>query len=165
MLAIGSIEKAKNFKSGTQYSRLEPISGQAGDVISTDDGSGLALTATKAFSCVIYSSPSFTEASLLQVSAPNGGESLSGAAWDSTGPTELTEEIRALFREAAGTLAGVDYEPVAVLGRRGDEMLCLLCRATTPTDAAVPYYLLMELATGEDKPTLRALQEVRLDPN
>ena len=165
VLAIGSIEKAKNFKSGTQYSRLEPISGQAGDVITTDDGSGIALTATKAFSCVIYSSPSFTGESRIQVSAPNGAESLSGSGWDSTGPTELTEEIRGLFREAAGTLAGVEYEPVAVLGRRGDETLCLLCRATTPTDAAEPYYLLMELATGEEKPALRALQEIRLDQN
>jgi hypothetical protein len=114
---------------------------------------------------VIYSSPSFTEAGRIQVSAPNGAESLSGSGWDSTGPTELTEEIRGLFREAAGTLAGVDYEPVAVLGRRGDGKLCLLCRATTPTDAAAPYYLLMELTTGKEQLTLRALQEVRLDQN
>lgn len=163
VLAIGSIEKAKNFKSGTQYSRLEPISGQPGDVITTDDGSGIALTATKAFSCVIYSSPSFTEESLIQVSSPNGGESLSGSAWDSSGPTELTEEIRERFREAAGTLAGVDYEPVAVLGRRGDGTLCLLCRATAANDTAEPYYLLMELTAGEGKPALRAIREVRLD--
>ena len=121
------------------------------------------MTATKAFSCVIYSSPSFTEESLIQVSSPNGGENPSGSAWDSSGPTELTEEIRELFREAAGTLAGVDYEPVAVLGRRGDGTLCLLCRTAAPNGTAEPYYLLMELTGPEGKPTLRALREVRLD--
>ena len=163
VLAIGSIEKAKNFKSGTQYSRLEPISGQAGDVITTDDGSGIALTATKAFSCVIYSSPSFTGESRIQVSAPNGAERPDRSRWDSTGPTELTEEIRELFREAAGTLTGADYEPVALLGRRGEETFCLLCRATAANDTAEPYYLLMELTAGEGKPALRAIREVRLD--
>ena len=39
VLAVGSAEKAKNFSGGTQYSRLEPVSGHAGDVISADDGS------------------------------------------------------------------------------------------------------------------------------
>ena len=164
VLAIGSIEKAKNFKSGTQYSRLEPISGQAGDVIGTDDGSGIALTATKSFSCVIYSSPSFTGESRIQVSAPTGEENPDRRGWDSTGPTELTEEIRTLFRGAAGTLVGVDYEPVAVLGRRGEETFCLLCRATA-AGAGEPYYLLMELTAGDGTPILRALREVRLDRN
>ena len=67
VLAIGSAEKAKNFKDGTQYSRLETVSGEAGDVISTDDGSGVTLTATKSFGCVIYSSPTFNSGSSITV--------------------------------------------------------------------------------------------------
>ncbi len=165
VLAIGSIEKAKNFKSGTQYSRLEPVSGQAGDVISTDDGSGISMTATKSFSCVIYSSPSFTAESRIQVAPPPGAEGLRGPGWDTAGATELTDEIRELFLEAAGKLTGVLYEPVAVLGRRGDESFCLLCRARAQAADAEPYYLLMELDRGEENLKLRALHEVRLDPD
>ncbi len=72
VLAIGSAEKAKNFSTGVQYSRLELISGQAGDVITTDDGSGVSLTASKDFSCVIYSGPNFTENSRIQVFSASG---------------------------------------------------------------------------------------------
>ena len=165
VLAIGSIEKAKNFKSGTQYSRLEPVSGQAGDVITTDDGSGISMTATKSFSCVIYSSPSFTAESRIQVAPPAGAEGLRGPGWDTAGATELTDEIRELFLEAAGKLTGALYEPVAVLGRRGDESFCLLCRARAQAADAEPYYLLMELDRGEENLKLRALHEVRLDPD
>ena len=165
VLAIGSFEKAKNFKSGTQYSRLEPVSGQAGDVISTDDGSGISMTATKSFSCVIYSSPSFTAESRIQVAPPAGAEGLRGPGWDTAGATELTDEIRELFLEAAGKLTGALYEPVAVLGKRGDESFCLLCRARAQAADAEPYYLLMELDRGEENLKLRALHEVRLDPD
>lgn len=70
VLAIGSAEKAKNFKHGTQYSRLETVAGQAGDVITTDDGSGVSLTATREFGCVIYSSPSFTPENNIQILSP-----------------------------------------------------------------------------------------------
>ena len=73
VLAIGSAEKAKNFRQGGQYSRLEPVSGKAGDVISTDDGSGVTLTATKSFSCVIYSSPTFTAENSIRVTRPGQG--------------------------------------------------------------------------------------------
>ena len=69
VLAVGSAEKAKNFSGGTQYSRLEPVSGHAGDVISADDGSGVQLVASRDFSCVIYSSPSFTENSRIQITS------------------------------------------------------------------------------------------------
>ena len=165
VLAIGSIEKAKNFKSGTQYSRLEPASGQAGDVITTDDGSGISMTATKSFSCVIYSSPSFTAESRIQVCPQAGAEGLRGPGWDTAGETELTDEIRELFLEAAGKLTGALYEPVAVLGRRGEESFCLLCRARAQAADAEPYYLLMELDRGEENLKLRALHEVRLDPD
>ena len=75
VLAIGSAEKAKNFKDGTQYSRLELVSGHAGDVISTDDGTGISLTASRDFGCVIYSSPSFTGDSRIQVFSATSGES------------------------------------------------------------------------------------------
>ncbi|MBR2527848.1 MAG: carbohydrate-binding domain-containing protein [Blautia sp.] len=61
--AIGSAEKAKAFDSGTQYARLENISGKAGETISVDDGTGLSFTASQDFDCVIYSSPTFTEES------------------------------------------------------------------------------------------------------
>ena len=165
VLAIGSVEKAKNFKSGTQYSRLEPVSGQAGDLITTDDGSGISMTATKSFSCVIYSSPSFTKESRIQVAPPAGAEGLRGPGWDTAGATELTDEIQELFLEAAGKLTGALYEPVAVLGKRGDESFCLLCRARAQAADAEPYYLLMELDRGEENLKLRALHEVRLDPD
>ena len=150
---------------GKQYSRLEPASGQAGDVITTDDGSGISMTATKSFSCVIYSSPSFTAESRIQVSPQAGAEGLRGPGWDTAGATELTDEIRELFLEAAGKLTGALYEPVAVLGKRGDESFCLLCRARAQAADAEPYYLLMELDRGEENLKLRALHEVRLDPD
>ena len=80
VLAIGSAEKAKNFTGGTQYSRLELISGLAGDMISTDDGSGVSLTASKDYSCVIYSSPSFSDSSFIQIfsGSPTDDEEVSG---------------------------------------------------------------------------------------
>jgi len=74
VLAIGSAEKAKNFTGGGQYSRLEPLSGHAGDVITTDDGSGVSLTATKDFACVIYSAPHFTEKSSIEIYSAAQGE-------------------------------------------------------------------------------------------
>ncbi len=74
VIAIGSAEKAKSFKGGSQYSRLEPVSGHAGDLISADDGSGIILKATKDFGCVIYSSPSFTPDSRIQVTSASAGE-------------------------------------------------------------------------------------------
>ena len=77
VLAIGSAEKAKNFKDGTQYSRLEPVTGHAGDVITTDDGSCVTLTATRDFSCVIYSSPSFTPENSIHVLSSGGANEFS----------------------------------------------------------------------------------------
>ena len=70
-----------------------------------------------------------------------------------------------MFLEAAGKLTGADYEPVAVLGRKGEESFCLLCRARAQAAEAEPYYLLMELERGEENLKLRALHEVRLDPD
>lgn len=78
VLAVGSAEKAKNFSGGTQYSRLEHVAGHAGDVVSADDGSGVRLVASRDFSCVIYSSPSFTESSRIQITSgsPSDGADL-----------------------------------------------------------------------------------------
>ena len=67
--------------------------------------------------------------------------------------------------EAAEKLAGADYEPIAVLGSRGSAAFCLLCRATVEAQGTAPYYLLMELNGGEGNPKLRALNEIRLDPD
>ena len=69
VLATGSAGMAVNFNSGTQCSALLGISGQAGTVISADDGSGFTYTATKSFECLVYSSPSMTKGSAYTVTA------------------------------------------------------------------------------------------------
>ena len=104
MLAIGSSEKSKNFDGGTQYSRLEPLSGHSGDVITTDDGSGISLTASRDFSCVIYSSPSFHEDSRIQIVSASGN---AGPA-QSPDPSALAENVymKIAIREAMDGFTG-----------------------------------------------------------
>ncbi len=60
VLALGTSDMAINFDGGSQRSVLVTISGEAGDVISVDDGSGFTFTATKSFECAVYSSPYLT---------------------------------------------------------------------------------------------------------
>ncbi|MBO4292580.1 MAG: carbohydrate-binding domain-containing protein [Lachnospiraceae bacterium] len=71
VLAIGSDGMAKNFDSGSQCSGLAVISGDAGDRIDVEDGSGFTYCATKSFSCVVYSAPTLKEGEKYQITAGN----------------------------------------------------------------------------------------------
>ena len=164
VLAIGSAEKAKNFTAGTQYSRLEPVSGHAGDVISADDGSGVTLTASKDFDCVIYSSPGFTADNSIQLASSSSADGQSAPEWDTSVSPEITDEIRTLISAASAELPGVNYEPIAVLGRQG-ERCCILCRATAVYPGAEPYHALVYLDVGAEKPGISGIREIWLDEN
>ena len=48
--------------------------------------------------------------------------------WDMSVSTEITDEIQAMFDKAMDGLTGVNYTPVAVLGR-SDDTTCILCKA------------------------------------
>ena len=161
VLAVGSAEKAKNFSAGTQYSRLERVSGHAGDVISADDDTGIALTATRDFDCVIYSSPSFTSDNSIQISAADGTNGIA-SEWKTDIAPEVTDEIRTLFDKAAEALVGVRYEPLAVLGQQG-ELFCILCRATAAYPEASPYHALIYFSTAGSQPEIRQIREIWID--
>jgi len=62
--------------------------------------------------------------------------------WDMSVPTEITTEIRELFDKAAAELVGVDYTPVAVLGK-DDGTYCILCKASAVYPDAAPYNALV----------------------
>ena len=51
---------------------------------------------------------------LIMISAPAAAYA---EEWDMSVPTEVTEEIREIFDKAAAKLVGVNYTPVAVLGK------------------------------------------------
>ena len=57
-------------------------------------------------------------------------------------PTEITEDVQALFDKAMEELTGVDYTPVAVLGK-SDSTVCILCKATVVYPGAEPYNALV----------------------
>lgn len=69
VLAIGSTGMAVNFDDGTQCSALVTLSGTSGTEISVDDGSGFTYTATKDFSCAVYSSPSMSQGNSYTITA------------------------------------------------------------------------------------------------
>ena len=69
VLALGSAGMAVNFDSGSQCSALVTLSGNAGDVISVDDGSGFTFTATKKFACAVYSSPAMKQGETYHLTA------------------------------------------------------------------------------------------------
>ena len=62
--------------------------------------------------------------------------------WDMSVPTEITTEIRELFDQAMAELVGVDYTPVAVLGK-DDSSYCILCKASAVYPGAAPYNALV----------------------
>ena len=62
--------------------------------------------------------------------------------WDMSVPTEITTEIRELFDQAMTGLVGVDYTPVAVLGK-DDSTYCILCKASAVYPGAAPYNALV----------------------
>ena len=62
--------------------------------------------------------------------------------WDLSAPTEVTEEVRAIFDKATEGLLGVSYVPVCVLGVQGGTY-CILCKATVIYPNAEPNNVLM----------------------
>ena len=62
--------------------------------------------------------------------------------WDLSAPTELTEEVLAIFDKATEGLLGVSYVPVCVLGVQGDTY-CILCKATVIYPNAEPNNVLV----------------------
>ena len=62
--------------------------------------------------------------------------------WDMSIPAEITEEIAAVFDSAVEGLTGVNYTPIAVLGKVGDTY-CILCKAAVVYPDAKPYNVLV----------------------
>ena len=62
--------------------------------------------------------------------------------WDLSAPTEVTEEVRAIFDKATEGLLGVSYVPACVLGVQGDTY-CILCKATVIYPNAEPNNVLV----------------------
>ena len=69
VLALGTPDMAVNFDSGSQCSALVNISGSKDTVISVDDGSEFTFTATKNFTCAVYSSPKMTQGNIYTLTA------------------------------------------------------------------------------------------------
>ncbi len=69
VLAIGSADMAINFDSGTQCSALVSVSSENGAEISVNDGSAFSFTASKGFSCAVYSSPNLEQGKSYTLSA------------------------------------------------------------------------------------------------
>lgn len=80
VLAIGTTGMAINFDSGSQCSGLVQISGEAGTTISVEDGSGFSFTVSKAFQCLVYSSPFMTQGNVYQVTAGSNSAELDFSA-------------------------------------------------------------------------------------
>ena len=76
VLAIGAAGMAVNFDSGSQCSGLVNLSGSAGTLITAEDGSGFSFTASKAFSCIVYSSPSMSKGSSYTLTAGNSSATM-----------------------------------------------------------------------------------------
>ena len=62
--------------------------------------------------------------------------------WDTSVPTEITEKIRRQFDKATEGLLGVEYSPIAVLGKQG-ETSCILCKAKAVYPDSKPYNALV----------------------
>lgn len=76
VLAIGSTGMAVNFDTGTQCSALVNLSGTSGTEIAVDDGSGFSYTATKDFSCAVYSSPDMSQGNSYTITAGSGSATM-----------------------------------------------------------------------------------------
>ena len=124
VLAIGSAEKAKGFSGGTQYARLERVSGRAGDVISADDGAGISLTATRDYECVIYSSPSFTADSRIRIYSaqkPDGDGSVQ--AENVYMQLAIREAAEGIARQHGGPFGCVIVKDGQIVGQGHDQVL------------------------------------------
>ena len=78
--------------------------------------------------------------------------------WDMSVPTEITAEVRELFDQAMAELVGVDYTPVAVLGK-DDSTYCILCKASVVYPGAEPYNALVYV----DESGIRNIYELWID--
>ena len=83
------------------------------------------------------------------------------AEWDTSVPTEITEDIQAVFEEALSGLLGVNYTPVAVLGQQGNEY-CILCKASVVYPGAKPYNALVYITAGETGASVKNIEELKL---
>lgn len=63
VLALGTSDMAVNFDNGSQCAALVSIPVSAGDAVTVDDGSDFSFTASKSFSCAVYSSESLSQGS------------------------------------------------------------------------------------------------------
>ncbi len=73
---------------------------------------------------------------------PAGEAEASLGGWSVPESFEITEEQRAAFEKAAGSMLGVDYELVACLGRQvvSGSNYALLCRAKAVSPEAKPFF-------------------------
>ena len=78
--------------------------------------------------------------------------------WDTSVPTEVTEEVQALFDKGMEGLVGVGYTPVAVLGQT-DGTYCILCKARVVYPGAEPYNALVYV----DENGVRNIYELWID--
>ena len=62
--------------------------------------------------------------------------------WNASMPTEITEDVQTIFDNAMEGLVGVNYTPVAVLGKN-DSTYCILCKAAVVYPGAEPYNALV----------------------
>ena len=90
------------------------------------------------------------------------GTGTASAEWDTDVAPEITEEVQALFDQALDGLVGVNYTPIAVLGRQQDA-LCILCKATVVYPGAKPYYALVDISTAADKAGLLNIRVLSID--
>ena len=90
------------------------------------------------------------------------GTGTASAEWDTDVAPEITEEVQALFDQALDGLVGVNYTPIAVLGRQEDA-LCILCKATVVYPGAKPYYALVDISTAADKAGLLNIRVLSID--
>ena len=75
--------------------------------------------------------------------APSSGARVGG--WQVTEDAAVTEEAKAVFDQATGSLLGVNYEPVALLATQvvAGMNYCFLCRSTVVSPDAEPAYKLV----------------------
>ena len=126
VLAIGSAEKAKNFEDGTQYARMETVSGHAGDVITTDDGNSVSLTASRDFGCVIYSGPAFTAgSSILVISSAETAEVTDGMprAGNVYMQLAIQEAMEGIAHQHGGPFGSVIVKDGQIVGRGHNQVL------------------------------------------
>ena len=90
------------------------------------------------------------------------GAGAAAAVWDTSVPTEITEDMQAIFEEAVSGLLGVNYVPVAVLGQQENEY-CILCKASVVYPGAVPYNALVYISAGEAGATVKDIAELKLE--